>query len=93
METNAGNRFNDGKCDPEGRLWAGTMGQEDTRTPGVPEPKQGTINIRILVIFKSFYVRRMHLKMRQFLHFQMHASDVKMTIIVEFLVAVSFSIY
>ncbi len=25
----AGNRFNDGKCDRQGRLWAGTMGEKD----------------------------------------------------------------
>lgn len=27
-----GNRFNDGKCDPQGRIWAGTL--SDDRTPG-----------------------------------------------------------
>ncbi len=29
-----GNRFNDGKCDPAGRLWAGTMAYEDPRDQG-----------------------------------------------------------
>ncbi len=29
-----GNRFNDGKCDPAGRLWAGTMAYEDPRNQG-----------------------------------------------------------
>ena len=28
------NRFNDGKCDPMGRLWAGTMGLDATRKSG-----------------------------------------------------------
>jgi len=28
-----GNRFNDGKCDREGRLWAGTMGDVDWDSP------------------------------------------------------------
>ena len=28
-----GNRFNDGKCDRQGRLWAGTMGAEDWLAP------------------------------------------------------------
>jgi sugar lactone lactonase YvrE len=27
------NRFNDGRCDRQGRLWAGTMGAEDWRAP------------------------------------------------------------
>jgi sugar lactone lactonase YvrE len=29
----SGNRFNDGKCDRQGRLWAGTMGAEDWLAP------------------------------------------------------------
>jgi len=29
-----GNRFNDGKCDPAGRFWAGTMAYEDQTTQG-----------------------------------------------------------
>lgn len=29
-----GNRFNDGKCDPAGRLWAGTMGVNPTTPSG-----------------------------------------------------------
>ncbi|MCF8563213.1 SMP-30/gluconolactonase/LRE family protein [Alicyclobacillus tolerans] len=29
-----GNRFNDGKCDPAGRLWAGTMAIDETRFQG-----------------------------------------------------------
>ena len=28
------NRFNDGKCDPQGRLWAGTMSMIETETTG-----------------------------------------------------------
>jgi len=31
-----GNRFNDGKCDPEGRFWAGTMSHVD-------EPEKGSL--------------------------------------------------
>lgn len=33
------NRFNDGKCDPQGRLWAGTMGYETD--PGKVDPEKG----------------------------------------------------
>lgn len=33
------NRFNDGKCDAVGRLWAGTMGKE--KQPAVPDPEVG----------------------------------------------------
>ena len=33
------NHFNDGKCDPRGRLWTGTMGYETT--PGAVEPERG----------------------------------------------------
>lgn len=32
----SGNRFNDGKCDPDGRFWAGTMSKEE-------EPNCGTL--------------------------------------------------
>ncbi|MCB0082528.1 MAG: SMP-30/gluconolactonase/LRE family protein, partial [Caldilineaceae bacterium] len=30
----SGNRFNDGKCDPAGRFWAGTMAYENQTTQG-----------------------------------------------------------
>ncbi|XP_031571874.1 regucalcin-like [Actinia tenebrosa] len=35
------NRFNDGKCDPAGRFWSGTMGPEPRPVEVVPE--QGTL--------------------------------------------------
>ncbi|GJQ86435.1 hypothetical protein Trydic_g10342 [Trypoxylus dichotomus] len=37
----AGNRFNDGKADPAGRLWAGTMGPEPEI--GKLEPEKGSL--------------------------------------------------
>ncbi|XP_068687858.1 regucalcin-like [Montipora capricornis] len=36
-----GNRFNDGKCDPAGRFWAGSMGPEPIPTKVVPH--QGSL--------------------------------------------------
>lgn len=35
------NRFNDGKCDPAGRFWAGTMGPEER--PVCVKPHQGSL--------------------------------------------------
>ena len=35
------NRFNDGKCDNRGRLWAGTMGKDTA--PGQVEPNMGNV--------------------------------------------------
>ncbi len=36
-------RCNDGKCDPSGRLWFGTMGMEDPKRPGEIERGQGSV--------------------------------------------------
>ncbi|KAI1287489.1 Regucalcin [Halotydeus destructor] len=41
VESGQDTRFNDGKCDPRGRLWAGTMGNEVT--PGVFPPEKGNL--------------------------------------------------
>lgn len=41
VDQNTGNRFNDGKCDARGRLWAGTMGFE--MGPGKFEPEAGSL--------------------------------------------------
>ncbi|KAK7508250.1 hypothetical protein BaRGS_00000489 [Batillaria attramentaria] len=41
VEQNTGNRFNDGKCDARGRLWAGTMGFE--MGVGRFEPEAGSL--------------------------------------------------
>ena len=35
------NRFNDAKCDPRGRLWAGTMRYEEE--PGKLDPHMGSL--------------------------------------------------
>ncbi|XP_032241153.1 regucalcin [Nematostella vectensis] len=40
-EDKPNNRFNDGKCDPAGRFWAGSMGPEPRATEVVPE--QGSL--------------------------------------------------
>ncbi|EDO43634.1 predicted protein [Nematostella vectensis] len=40
-EDKPNNRFNDGKCDPAGRFWAGNMGPEPRATEVVPE--QGSL--------------------------------------------------
>lgn len=41
MKENA--RANDGKCDPWGRFWFGTMGIEEPGKPGVLQRKQGSL--------------------------------------------------
>ncbi|XP_025110660.1 regucalcin-like [Pomacea canaliculata] len=39
VDQGTNNRFNDGKCDAKGRLWAGTMGSN----PNPPAPPQGSL--------------------------------------------------
>ncbi|GAA4437719.1 SMP-30/gluconolactonase/LRE family protein [Ravibacter arvi] len=41
-----GNRFNDGKCDPKGRFWAGTMQMAETETTG---------NLYVMDVDRSVY--------------------------------------
>ena len=42
----AGNRFNDGKCDPSGRFWAGTMDIEEKRPTGALYVLEGRGRVR-----------------------------------------------
>ncbi|MCM4162287.1 MULTISPECIES: SMP-30/gluconolactonase/LRE family protein [unclassified Arenibacter] len=41
-----GNRFNDGKCDPEGRFWAGTMPVSEKESSGSLYVLDASLNVR-----------------------------------------------
>lgn len=41
VDSGTENRLNDGKCDPTGRLWAGTMGPEPEN--GYAQPESGSL--------------------------------------------------
>ena len=44
-----GNRFNDGKCDPAGRLWAGTMRQDATGNDGALYRMEGSGSVKKMI--------------------------------------------
>src|SRR5262245_52920804 len=43
------NRFNDGKCDPAGRLWAGTMALDERETAGALYCLHGDLTVHLMV--------------------------------------------
>lgn len=45
----SGNRFNDGKCDPSGRLWVGTMGDEQSANLYRVDPNYSIHNMKTQV--------------------------------------------